>query len=129
MTTLARIVVGLLLLAHGLVHLLYIVPAPADPKYPFSLERSWLLPEPARRPFAYVLMTAVLVGFLASALAVWGTAGLAGAWSGITIAAAGSSLVLLIAFWDRQLWIGVAINVLLVAVALLRPSWTDALLP
>lgn len=129
MTTLARIVVGVLLLAHGLVHLLFIVPAADDPKYPFSLERSWLLPEPARRPVAFVLMTAVVVGFLGSALALWGLLGLGGAWPGITIAAAGSSLVLLVAFWERQLWIGVLINVLLIAVALLRPAWTDALLP
>lgn len=129
MTSLARIVVGLLLLAHGLVHLLYIVAAPADPKYPFSLERSWLLPEPARRAAVFVLITAVVVGFLASALALWGTPGLAGAWSGITVAAAGASLVLLVAFWDRQLWIGLLINVLFIAVALLRPAWTDALLP
>ena len=79
MSGLARIIVGLLLLAHGLVHLLYIAPAAADPKYPFSLERSWLLPETARRPVAFVLMTAVVVGFLASTLALWGVPGLAGA--------------------------------------------------
>lgn len=125
----APTVVGLLLVAHGMVHLLFIVPAAADPKYPFSLERSWLIPETARRCVAFVLMAAVVVGFLASALALWGVPGLAGAWSGITIAAAGSSLVLLVAFWDRELWIGVVISALLIAVALLRPSWMDALLP
>lgn len=128
MTGLARIIVGLLLLAHGLVHLLYVVPPAADPKYPFSLERSWLLPETARRPVAFVLMTAVILGFLASALTVWGVPGLAGAWSQITIVAAGSSLVLLIAFWDKQLWIGILINILLVTAALLRPAWVNALL-
>ena len=52
MTLSARIVVGFLLLAHGLVHLLYVVPAGSDPKYPFTLARSWLLPEPTRRPVA-----------------------------------------------------------------------------
>ncbi len=129
MTGLARIIVGLLLLAHGLVHLLYIVPAAADPKYPFSLERSWLLPETARRPVAVVLMTVVVVGFLASALGLWGVPGLADAWSQLTIVAAGSSLVLLIAFWDRQLWIGVLVNILLITAALLRPAWLEALLP
>lgn len=129
MTWLARVIVGLLLLAHGLVHLLYVVPAAADPKYPFSLERSWLLPQSARRPVAFALMTAVVVGFLASALALWGVLGPADAWSQITIVAASSSLVLLIAFWDRQLWIGVLINVLLITVALLRPALMDAFLP
>jgi hypothetical protein len=129
MTLSARIVVGLLLLAHGLVHLLYLVPAADDPKYPFSLARSWLLPESTRRPVALVLITAVVLGFLASALALWGAPGLSGAWSGITLVAAGLSLALLVAFWDRQLWIGVLIDVLLVAAALVRPSWVDALLP
>jgi hypothetical protein len=111
------------------VHLLYIVPAAADPRYPFSLERSWQLPETARRPVAFVLMTVVVVGFLASALALWGVPGLADAWSQITIVAAGSSLVSLIAFWDRQLWIGVLVKILLVTAALLRPAWVEALLP
>ena len=101
MTALTRIVVEFLLIAHGLVHLLFIVPAPADPKYPFSLQRSWLLPESARRPVAFVLMTVVIVGFLASALALWGVPVLAGAWSQINILAASSSIALLIAFWDR----------------------------
>ena len=40
MTLSARVVVGLFLLAHGLVHLLYLVPAAADRTYPFSLARS-----------------------------------------------------------------------------------------
>jgi formate hydrogenlyase subunit 3/multisubunit Na+/H+ antiporter MnhD subunit len=127
MTALPRIVVGFLLLAHGLVHLLFLVPASADPKYPFTLQRSWLLPESARRPVAFVLMTVVIVGFLASALALWGVPVLAGAWSQITILAASSSIVLLIAFWDRQLWIGVLISALLIAAAL-RPTWIDTLL-
>ncbi len=125
----ARVVVGLFLLAHGLVHLLYLVPAAADRTYPFSLARSWLLPEPTRRPVALVLITAVVFGFLASALALWGVPGLSGLWSGITIVAAGLSLALLVAFWDRQLWIGVLIDVLLMAAALVRPAWVDTLVP
>lgn len=50
MTTLTSVVVGILLLAYGLVHLLFIVPSAADPTYPFSLDRSWLLPESCARP-------------------------------------------------------------------------------
>ena len=103
MTPFARGAVGLLLIAHGVVHLLYLVPAAADPRYPFSLARSWVLPESTRRPVALALITAVVLGFLASAMAMWGVPGLAGAWSGITIAAAGLSLSLLVAVWDRQL--------------------------
>jgi hypothetical protein len=61
---------GSLLLAHGLVHLPYLVPAAADPKYPSSLASSRLFPRFTRSPVALVLITAVAIGFLASALAL-----------------------------------------------------------
>jgi hypothetical protein len=54
MATLIRIVIGFLLVAHGLVHLLYLTPD--VPK--FSLDRSWLVPETASGPVAMVLMWA-----------------------------------------------------------------------
>ncbi|EWT02230.1 hypothetical protein N865_06455 [Intrasporangium oryzae NRRL B-24470] len=129
MTTLVRVVLGTLLIAHGLVHLLFVVPAAADPAYPFALERSWLLPEAARRPVAGVLMGAVVLAFVASALALWGVPGLAGGWSPITIVAGGLSIGLLVAFWDIRLWIGVAISVALIVLAVLRPAWLDPVLP
>lgn len=52
MNTVTRIVAGLLLIAHGLVHLLYLVSEPDDESYPFTLRDSWLVPESARRPVA-----------------------------------------------------------------------------
>jgi len=42
MTTFIRVVVGILVIAHGLVHLLYLISEPKDPKFPFTLGRSWL---------------------------------------------------------------------------------------
>jgi hypothetical protein len=129
MTTLVRVIVGILLIAHGMVHLLFIVPAAADPGYPFSLDRSWLLPASARRPVAYVLMAAVVLAFTIAALAWWGLPGLAGGWAAIVILASGLSLVLLIAFWDAQLLIGVLIDLLLIGVAIIRPSWLQSILP
>src|SRR3972149_1620871 len=54
MATLLRIVIGVLLVAHGLVHLLYLTPDVPN----FSLDRSWLVPETASRPAALVLMWA-----------------------------------------------------------------------
>lgn len=128
MITVVRVVAGILLVAHGLVHLLFIVPDAANPKYPFSLDRSSFLPESVRRPFAYVMMAAVVVAFLASALALWGLPPLSGVWSGITIVAGALSLVLLLAFWDVRLWIGVLINLVLILLAVLRPSWMDQFL-
>ena len=43
-----RIVVGVPLLAHGLVHLLYLARNVPE----FSVVSSWLVPDPARRPVA-----------------------------------------------------------------------------
>jgi hypothetical protein len=43
----------------------------------------------------------------------------------IAIAAAGASLVLLIAFWDTRLLAGVAIDLALLAIALGRPDWIE----
>jgi hypothetical protein len=45
------------------------------------------------------------------------------------VAASGLSLVLLIAFWDAQLLIGVLIDLLLIGVAIIRPSWLQSILP
>jgi hypothetical protein len=52
---LVRIVVGVLLVAHGLVHLLWFAPND-DPTWPFRLDRSWLLPDATRKPVAVVLV-------------------------------------------------------------------------
>jgi hypothetical protein len=121
MATLLRIVIGVLLIAHGLVHVLYLT----DDVREFSLERSWLVPESARRPVAMVLMWATVAAFALLGLAVWGVPGLAGAWPGIAIVASVLSLALLVAFWSWSLVFGVLIDVALIAVAVIRPEWTD----
>jgi hypothetical protein len=127
MPTVLRIVAGILLIAHGGVHALYLVRNPEDPKYPFSIESSWMLPEPARRPAAVTLVVATMAAFFVLALAVWGVSGLAGAWPVIAIVASSLSLLLLAAFWDNRLFFGVVIDLTLIALALLQPSWTDSI--
>jgi len=58
MTTFIRVVVGILVIAYGLVHPLYLISEPKDPKFPFTLGRSWLLPDDARRPTAAAMLVA-----------------------------------------------------------------------
>jgi hypothetical protein len=94
-----RIVVGVLLLAHGLVHLLYLARDVPE----FSLASSWLVPESVRRPVALALMVTTVAAFVLVALALWGVPGLSRIWPALTIAAASLSLVLLVAFWAGQL--------------------------
>ena len=114
-----RIVVGVLLIAHGLVHLLYL--APDVPV--FSLEKSWIVPEGSRRPVAYALMAATILAFILVALALWGVPGLSSVWPVLTIVAATLSVVLLVAYWDTQLVFGIVIDLALLAAAIIRPDW------
>jgi hypothetical protein len=122
-----RVVVGLVLLAHGLVHLLYFVPEADKPGYPFTLRSSWFVPEAARRPVAWVLAGGTVVAFALLALAVWGVPGLAAGWPVLAVLAGALSLGLLVAFWNVRLLAGVAISVVVIGLAVIRPEWTDRL--
>jgi hypothetical protein len=123
---LVRIVLGVLLVAHGLVHLLWFAPND-DPSWPFRLDRSWLLPDTTRKPVGVVLVALVVVAFALLGLAVWGVPGLASIWPFLAVVGALASLAALVLFFDRQLLWGAAIDVALIAVALSRPGWTDRL--
>ena len=119
-----RIVVGVLLLAHGLVHLLYLAPE-VDA---FAIE-SGRLPEQWRHPVALVLLTATILGFSLVALSTWGVPGLASSWPALTLVAAALSALMLVVFWDRQLIFGLAIDAALIAVAVWQPAWLQQILP
>jgi hypothetical protein len=124
MDVVLRTVVGLLLIAHGLAHLLCFVTNADDPRFPFTITSSWLVPEPARRPVAVVLVSATVAAFALLGLAVWGVAGLAAIWPQLAVAGSAASLALLIAFWDTRLLFGIAIDVALIVLAVMRPGWT-----
>lgn len=121
MDVVLRVVVGVVLVAHGLVHLLYLAPDVSQ----FSLDRSWLVPESARRPVAYVLMAATIVAFVLVALGVWQIPALRDAWPLLTLIAAALSTLLLVLFWNRNLVFGLVINALLATAALARPGWLE----
>jgi hypothetical protein len=65
-----------------------------------------------------------VAAFLLVALAIWGVSGLSRICPALTIAAASFSLVLLIAYWNKMLILGVAIDMALIAVAI-RPVWVQ----
>jgi len=119
-----RILAGVLLLAHGLVHLVYLAPD-VDA---FSIQAG-RLPENLRRPVALVLLVATVLAFVLVALSTWGVPGLSSAWPVLTVVAAGLSAVLLVVFWDRQLVFGLGIDAALMAVAMWQPVWLQQLLP
>lgn len=119
MAGLIRIVAGALLIAHGLVHLLYLAPDVEE----FSVERSWLLPAGIRHAVAAVLMATTVIAFALVGLAVWGVPGLSAVWPTLMIIASALSLGLLVVFWHNRLVFGVAIDLALIAVAVTQPTW------
>lgn len=121
MLVIARILAGVLVLAHGLVHLLYLAPDVPE----FSLNRSWLVGEGARRPVALALIVGTVVSFTILALAIWGTPGLSTSWRAFAVMASLLSAVLLITFWNARLAFGLALDVTLIGIAATRPHWAQ----
>ena len=119
-----RVVAGALLVAHGLVHLLYVSHEAESANYAFTLKQSWLVPEGARQTTGVVLMAATVAAFALLGLGVWGVPLLARLWSVLTVVAAGLSLALLVAFFDAELVFGVTIDVVLIVLAVWQPEWT-----
>lgn len=114
-----RVMAGLVLLAHGLVHLLIL----AGDVPEFSLDRAWV-PHAARRPLGLALTAATVAAFALLAYAVWRVPGLAGQWPVIALVAGLTSLVPLGVFWHTHLVFGVAV----VVAALAQPGWIERLL-
>jgi hypothetical protein len=121
MPLLVRIVGGALLVAHGLVHALYLAPDVRE----FSLDESWVVPATARRAVGVGLVVTTVAAFLLVGLAVWGVPGLSSSWPALTLVASVLSLVLLLAFWDSWLVVGLLIDVGLIALAVTRPAWIE----
>jgi hypothetical protein len=118
-----RGVLGLLLVAHGLVHLLYLAADVPE----FSIDRSWLVPKAWRRPVAATLMGATVVGFTLLGLAVWGVPGLRDIWPMLAIAASSVSALVMVAFFHPRLLLGLTIDAAIIAVAITQPAWTQTL--
>lgn len=128
-----KIVLGLLLTAHGLVHVgLAIAPNPTDPEakpgaFFTAMERSWLLPQLGLNAAAVKWIGVLLVGlstlgFVLAGLGIFGVTGLSAIWRTTAIVSAIVSLLLLFLFWHPWLPVGVLINIATL-VALLWAKW------
>ena len=96
-----KFALGFFLAIHGLIHLGFVSPAPADPKYPFSLSKSWLitglgLDEPSVRVLGIALSVVTVIGFAMSGLAAVGFVVPQSWWTPLIITSAGASLLLLV---------------------------------
>jgi hypothetical protein len=122
------------LVAHGLIHLLFLVPAPAasgsGPAWPFDLGQSWLVGNAGLevglvRVIGVALVLAVAGAFLLSGLATAGIAVPSGLWRPLVAASAVVSVLTLALFFDPQLVLGLAIDGVLLAVVA-TALWTPA---
>jgi hypothetical protein len=119
-------VLAALILGHGLVHALYLVPAPGasdgrpGPRWPFDLGRSWLVALTGARRGRRVAAALVAAIVTASILAALATVGILppASWAALVVAVAIASLVLLVLAFDVQLLLGIGIDLALLAVVL-----------
>lgn len=120
-----RVVLGLFLIAHGLVHVMYVVPEPAQTPgsldCPFHADRSWALSGVGLGTGALQATAIALMGLTIAGFAVTGIALLAnlGWWTGAAIVGAAASTVLVLSL-DALLVLGLLINALVLSVAVLR---------
>lgn len=127
---LGRWVLGGFLVAHGLIHFLFVVPQPATaaggsdgPEWPFDMARSWLVTGAGLdlnvvRVIGVALIGVVAIGFVLAGLATVGIVVPSGWWQVLVVASAAASIVLLALFFDPQLVLGLAIDVVLLWVVL-----------
>lgn len=117
------------LAAHGLIHLLFLLPQPAttattaatagNVEYPFDMARSWLVTAGTLdlgvvRLLGLALIAVVVTGFVMAALATVGALVPSGWWPALVIGSAAASVVLLAISFSPSLSLGFAIDAVLV---------------
>ena len=121
-----KLLLGFLFAAHGVIHLGYVTPAPSDPNYPFSLDKSWLvagvgLNESFVHTLGTLLAILTVAGYALAGLSAAGIVVPHAWWQSLTIVASVASLLLLIFFWHNWLIVGVLIDIALLA--LIATNW------
>lgn len=119
-------VLAVAILAHGLIHVLFLVPAPEPPsggrgpRWPFDLGRSWLVVLAGAHRGRRMAIGLILLVVATSALAAVATVGLlpAAAWPALVAAAALASGLLLLLAFDAQLILGIGIDAALLLIVL-----------
>lgn len=111
-----KTLIGLFLIAHGLLHASYLTPKPDDPNYPFTFDKSWFahLVGDVSTPLGIGLTLLVVGSFALAGLGVLGIPGLENTWKLFTTVGAIASTLLLGLFWHPWLILGFVINAVLV---------------
>jgi hypothetical protein len=124
------------LVAHGLVHLMFVTPAPASAsapgatEWPFDMAKSWLVTGPGLdinlvRAVGVALIAAIVVAFALAGLATAGIVVPSGTWRVLVGISTVASITLLVLFFNPQLILGVGIDAVLLAVVV-SAAWSPA---
>lgn len=115
---------ALFLVAHGLVHSLYLLPKPNDPKYPFHFGGSWFaeLVGKISLPIGGFLVILTIASFTLVGTALLGAPGLESIIKQLVVTGAVSSLLVLVLFWRTWMVVGVIID-LVVLYGFLMLGW------
>jgi hypothetical protein len=124
-----RIVLGLFLMGHALIHLGYLSPVPprtaGGPEWPFEMSKSWLvtnvgLSADLIRPIGPVLVAITVVVLLAAGLATLRVVVPHEWWQALVLTGAVASLITLALFFHPWLLFGVAIDAALLYLVLIN---------
>lgn len=113
-----KLLLGLFLIAHGLIHISYFTPKPDDPNYPFDFTKGWFAAlAGSRAKYVGSLLAIVAIAcFILCGLGIIGIPGLENVWKVFITISTISSLALLSLFWQTWLVLGVVINAVLLFV-------------
>ncbi|MHC1716910.1 MAG: hypothetical protein AB9915_03460 [Candidatus Dojkabacteria bacterium] len=113
-------IIGLFLIAHGLIHTSFVTPKPQDnggPAWPFDITKSWILKPiglstDTIKIIGIVLTIAATLGFVFSGLGWLGVPGLRTIWMITTVFSSISSLLLILLYWNKWFVIGILLDLL-----------------
>jgi hypothetical protein len=119
-----KMLYGLFIIAHGLIHVSYLTPKPEDPKYPFNFDRGWFI---GLIGADAVLIGKILVALTVIILVLAGSAilrvpGIVMNTRQLVIAGSTASLVVLVLYWHPWLILGVVIDIVLLY-GILKLGW------
>jgi hypothetical protein len=133
-----RIVLGLFLMGHALIHFGYLSPGPprtaGGPEWPFEMSKSWLVTNVGFsadliRPIGTVLVAITVVVLLGAGLATLRVVVPHEWWQALVLTGAVASLITLALFFHPWLLLGVAIDAVLLYLVLINGWDPFAALP
>jgi hypothetical protein len=124
-----RWLLAALLVGHGLVHLMFMVPAPTTPaggpEWPFDMARSWAVAGVGMdltvvRAVGLALIAIIIGGLALAALSTVGILAPPGWWQPVVAVSSVISALVLVLFFQPQLMLGLGIDAALLTLAVGR---------